>query len=115
MHMLSTIRSSNSTRPSYSAAVGNGVFEGVPGDPLRRSPGDDLDALRRIRADHVLDPSVEILGVFADDDEIDVVVAGPEALDRPRRSEVCVQPERLAKGDVDAPEAAADGGSRASG
>src|SRR5258705_7531264 len=58
----------------------------------------------------MFDARVEILRVLADDDEVDVVVAGLEALDRPRRSEVCVQPERLAKGDVDAPEAAPNRG-----
>ena len=131
--MLSTIRSSNSIRPSYSAAtvrqlsrnrpsrqlhdvglvdgrdlapaVGDGVVEGVAGDPLRRCPGDDLDALRRVRADHVLDAGVEVLGVLADDHEVDVLVAGLEALHRARRAEVRVQPERLAERDVDAPEA----------
>ena len=81
--MLSTIRSSNSTRPSYSrgdraaaleeqavgelhdvglvdgrdraAAVRDRVVEGVARDPLRGLAGDDLDALRRIAADPVLD------------------------------------------------------------
>ena len=89
-------------------AVGDGVVEGEPGDPLRRGAGDDLDALRGVGADHVLDAGVEVLGVLADDDEVDVLVARLEALDRPRRAEVGVQPERLAERDVDAPEALAD-------
>ena len=41
-----------------------------------------LMRLRRVRADHVLDAGVEVLGVLADDDEVDVLVAGLEALDR---------------------------------
>ena len=112
--MLSTMRSSNSIRPSYvggdgpaaleeqavgqlhdvrlvdgrdlAPAVGDGVVEGEAGDPLRRGAGDDLDALRGVGADHVLDAGVQVLGVLADDDEVDVLVARLEALDRARRA-----------------------------
>ena len=136
MHMLSTMRSSNSIRPSYvcrdrpaaleeepvgqlhdvrlvhgrdlAPAVRDGVFEGVAGDPLGRRTGDDLDALRGVRADHVLDAGVQVLGVLADDDQVDVVVARLDAAHRLRRPEVGVQAECLAEPDVDAPEAAAD-------
>jgi len=90
------------------AAVRDGVLEREPGDPLGRGPGDDLDALRRIRPDHVLDPGVEVLGVLPDDDQIDVVVAGFDALHRPGRPEVGVEAERLAERDVDTPEAGSD-------
>ena len=41
--------------------------------------GDDLDALGRVAADHVLDAGVEVLGVLADDHEVDVLVAGLDA------------------------------------
>ena len=78
-------------------AVGDRVLEGVPGDPLRRLAGDDLDALRGIAADHVLDAGVEVLGVLADDDQVDVLVARLEALHRARRAQVGVQAERLAE------------------
>ena len=57
--------------------------------------------------DHVLDAGVQVLGVLADDDEVDVLVAGLETLDRARRAEVRVQAQRLAERDVDAPEALA--------
>ena len=97
-------------RRDLAAPVRHGIVEGEPGDPLGGGPGDDLDALSRVRADHVLDAGVEVLGVLADDDEIDVLVAGLETLDRASRSEVGVQPERLAERDVDAPEALADRG-----
>ena len=90
------------------AAVRDGVLEGEAGDPLRRGPGDDLDALGGVGADHVLDPGVEVLGVLADDDEVDVLVARVEALDRARRAQVRVEAERLAERDVDAPEARPD-------
>ena len=61
-------------------AVGDRVLEREPGDPLRGRAGDDLDALRGVRPDHVLDAGVEVLGVLADDDEVDVLVAGLQTL-----------------------------------
>ena len=91
-------------------AVGDRVLEGVPGDPLRRRAGDDLDALGGVLADHVLDAGVQVLGVLADDDQVDVVVAKVEALHRARRADVGVQVERLAERHVDAPEPATDRG-----
>ncbi len=60
------------------------------------------------RADHVLDAGVQVLGVLADDDEVDVLVARLEALHRAGRAQVRVQAEGLAQRDVDAPEALAD-------
>ena len=66
------------------------------------------------RPDHVLDAGVQVLGVLADDDQVDVVVARLDARHRLGGAQVGVQPERLAKPDVDAPEPAADrGGDRA--
>ena len=91
-------------------AVGDRVLEGVPGDPLGRGAGDDLDALGGVLADHVLDAGVQVLGVLADDDQVDVVVAQVETLHRAGRAHVRVQVERLAERDVDAPEAATDRG-----
>ena len=85
-------------------AVGDRVVEGEPGDPLGRLAGDDLDALGGVATDHVLDAGVEVLGVLADDDEVDVLVARLEALDRPGGPQVGVQPQDLAERDVDAPE-----------
>ena len=46
--------------------------------------GDELDATRDARHDHVLEPGVEALGVLAHDDEVDVAVA--RALDARQRS-----------------------------
>ena len=90
-------------------AVRDGVLEREPGDPLRGGAGDDLDALGGVRADHVLDARVEVLGVLAHDHEVDVLVARLDALEGPRGPEVRVQAEHLAERDVDAAEAAADG------
>ena len=78
-------------------AVGDRVLEGVSGDPLGRGAGDDLDALGGVGADHVLDAGVQVLGVLADDDQVDVLVARLDASHRLGRSQVGVQPEGLAK------------------
>ena len=86
-------------------AVGDRVLEREAGDPLRGLAGDDLDALRGIAADDVLDARVEVLGVLADDDEVDVVEAADDALHRAGRAQVRVQAERLAERHVDAAEA----------
>ena len=53
-------------------------------------------------------PGVQVLGVLADDHEVDVLVAALDAGHRPRRAQVGVQVQRLAEPDVDAPEARAD-------
>ena len=89
--------------------VGDRVLEGEAGDPLGSRPGDDLDALGGIRADHVLDSGVEVFGVLADDDQVHVVVAGLEARDGPDGSEVRVQPQSLPQGDVDGPKSDTNG------
>ena len=96
-------------RRDLAAAVGDGVLEGEARDPLGGGAGDDLDALGGVLADHVLDAGVEVLGVLADDHEVDVVVARLEALDGAGGPEVGVQAEDLAQGHVDAAEAGADG------
>jgi hypothetical protein len=90
------------------AAVGDGVLEREAGNPLRRLAGDDLDALRRVPADAVLDACVQVLRVLADDHQVDVLVARLEPLDRAGRPQVRVQVEGLPEGHVDAPEAFPD-------
>ena len=62
------------------------------------------------RALLVLDPGVEVLGVLADDDQVDVVEAGAHALVRLARPHLRVHVELLAQADVDGAEAAADRG-----
>ena len=54
------------------AAVAQRVLERVARDALRGGAGDDLDALGGIGPDPVLDPGVQVLGVLADDDQVDV-------------------------------------------
>ena len=97
-------------RGDLAATVLHRVLEGVARDPLRRGAGDDLDALRGVGPDTVLDPGVEILGVLAHDDQVDVVVAGLDALHRSRRADVGVQFQRLAQRDIHRAEATADRG-----
>src|ERR671938_2062111 len=94
MHMLSTIRSSNSTS-SFSAAT-------------RLDPADQL--FRLLRPLLVLDPGVEVLGVLADDDEVDVLEARAHAGIALAGAHLRVEVEALAEGDVHRAEAAADGG-----
>ncbi len=136
--MLSTMRSSNSIRPvvlggdraatleeqpvgqlhdvglvhgrDLAPAVGDRVVEREPGDPLGGRAGDDLDALRGVGADHVLDARVQVLRVLANDHEVDILVARLETLHRAGRPQVRVQAERLAERDVDAAEPLPDRG-----
>ena len=55
------------------AAVPPRVLEGELRDARRRALGDDLQALDDAGHDFVLEPGVEILGVLADDDEVDAL------------------------------------------
>jgi hypothetical protein len=84
-------------RRDLATGVLHRVLEGVARDPLAGGARDDLDALGGVRADAMLDPGVQVLGVLADDDEIDVLVARLDALHGQRRADVGVQLERLAQ------------------
>ena len=59
------------------APVAARVLERVRDDALGAEPRDDRDRLGggAARIDVVLDAGVDVLGVLADDDEVDVVVA----------------------------------------
>ena len=70
-------------------------------------PGDDLDGLGGVLAHHVLDARVEVLGVLAHDDQVDVLVARAHAGDGHGRPQVGVEVELLAQGHVHAAEAGA--------
>ena len=88
------------SRRAYSKAK-----RAIRSDP---EPGDDLDRLGRVAPDHVLDAGVEVLGVLPHDDQIDALVPRPDTGDAHRRTEVRVEVELLAQGDVHAAEARAD-------
>ena len=95
-------------RGDLAAAVRARVLEGEAHDALAALARDDLDALGGVVADHVLDAGVEVLGVLAHDDEVDVVEAAAHALHRLGRAQAGVQVELLAQRHVDAAEARAD-------
>ena len=84
------------------------VFEREPRDPRRCPLGDDLQALDHARHDFVLEPRVEVLGVLADDDEIDILEARPDMRQVGDRTQVCVQIQRLPQADVHARKPFAD-------
>ncbi len=59
-------------------AVGLRIFEGIPHDPLGALAGDQLQALRDIDRLLVLDASVEVFLVFADDDDVHLRMLGAD-------------------------------------
>ena len=110
------------------AAVAARVVEGELDDPARPRDRDRLDRDARVavaqlaavlldpvdqlvgvrRALLELDAGVEVLGVLADDDQVDVVEARAHASIGLARPHLRVEVERLAQADVDRAEAAAD-------
>ena len=94
------------------AAVFAGIVKGKAADPFARRAGDELDAVGHLVIDHILDALVEILGVLAHNDEVDIVKAGGYARQRMHRAQVGVGGKALAQLHIDAAEALADGGSR---
>ena len=73
---------------------------------VRLDPLDQLGRLRRALLE--LDAGVEVLGVLAHDDQVDVVEAAADARIALARAHLRVQVELLAQRDVDRAEAAAD-------
>ena len=110
------------------APVGARVLEREADDPLRALGAERLDRDARARGDLLrlpgveeldhrfgvggprleLDPRVQVLGVLADDDQVDGVVARADALVRLAGSHARIQPELVAERDVDRAEARAD-------
>jgi hypothetical protein len=117
------------TDRDFPSAVGPHVFEREADDPPRAGDADglqgdprvlgDLEAAQLVelraeggrigRSSFELDPAIEVLRVLADDDEVDIAVPGANAGDRSGRPDRCEQVQILPQGDVDAPEALADG------
>ena len=84
---------------------------GAGGDLLRLQAVQLRDhALRLGCACFVLDPGVEVLGVLADDHQVDVVVARAHALEGLARTKAGVEAELVAERDVDRAETRADRG-----
>ena len=92
-------------RGDLAAPVADRVLERVARDALAGGAGDDLDALRRVGPDAVLDPRVEVLGVLANDDQVDVLVSGLDALHAPGGTHIGVELERKPQTDIHAPKA----------
>ena len=70
-------------------------------DARRGLLGDDLDRLDDAGNDLVLETAVEILRVFADDDDVDVLEARDDVRHRLHRPQIGVEVERLPQPDVD--------------
>ena len=81
------------------------VLERESSDSRRRLLGDDLQALDDAGNDLVFQPGVEILGVLADDDEVDVAETRRHARQVPHGAKIRVEVEPLPKTDVHAREA----------
>src|ERR1017187_10570032 len=89
------------------AVVLQRVFEGVTGDALGARPGDDLQALHDGVAELVLHAGVTILFVLAHDDDVHVGVLGfDEGVIGDAGADVGIESEHLARGDIEALEAA---------
>ena len=90
------------------ALVLHGVLEGVADDFLAAGTGDDLEGDDLVGCGLILDTRVEILFVFADDDDVHAGMLGAdERVIRHARPDVGVEAEHLARGDVEALVAAA--------
>ena len=87
------------------------VLEGVADDALRAVAGDDGDRLGGAAAgtDEVLDAGVDVFGVFAHGNDIDLLVARGHAGDALGRPQVDVQIKVLPQRDVDRAKAGALG------
>lgn len=78
------------------ASVHDGKVKGKLGDALRAGLGDDLHALDDAGVDLVLETRVLALGVLADDDNVDVLVARGVAGQRLAQGHVGKEIELLA-------------------
>ena len=87
-----------------------GVLEGVSKNALRGLAGDKLYALDDTIDDNVLNAGVFPLGVLTDQDGVDVVVGGLEALDGPAGTNVGEEVEGATEGQVQRDVTLADGG-----
>ena len=89
------------------ALVLAGIFEGETRDAGGGLFRDDLQALDHARHDFMLDPGIQALGVFPDDDEVHAGIAGRNVRQVVNGTKVGVELELLAQGHVDAGEASA--------
>jgi hypothetical protein len=83
------------------SAAGLGVVESVSGNSLGSLVGDELDGLDDSGDELVLDTRVLSLGVLSDEDGVDIVVGGLEALDGGAGSDVGEEGEGSSEGQVE--------------
>ena len=76
-------------------------MEGEAEDPLRGLLGDELDALHNTVNNNVLNARVFTLGVFTDQDGVDIVVGGLVTSDRSAGADVGEEVEGTAEGKVE--------------
>ncbi len=97
---------------NLAAAFPAGVFKSIADNPLRRTAGNDLDAFRGIGADSVLHPRIEIFGIFAHHNQIDILVQRIDSGIALRRPQVDIEIEFTAQGYIDAAKTGTDGRSQ---
>src|SRR4051794_5439036 len=90
------------------ASVRARVLERELRDARRGAFGDDLDRLDHARDHFVFESAVQVLGVLAHDDDVDVFEARDDVRHRLDRPQIRVEIERLAQPDIDRREAGAD-------
>lgn len=76
---------------------GLSVLEGEPEHPLRRLLGDELDTLNHAIYHNMLNARVFALGIFTDQDSVDIVVRGLVASDGPARANIGEEVESATK------------------
>lgn len=77
------------------------VLEGEAKNPLRSLLGDELDALHNTIHNNVLNARVFALGIFTDQDSVDIVVGSLVASDRSARTDVGEKVESATEGKVE--------------
>src|SRR3989442_1998658 len=94
----------------FLAPAASRVFKGESGDARGGALGDDLQAFHDAGNDFMLEAGVEVLGVFAHDDDVHVLITRLHAGEVLHRAKIGKQIEGLAQADVDARWALGDGG-----
>ncbi|MPN24329.1 hypothetical protein SDC9_171726 [bioreactor metagenome] len=88
-------------RRHFFAPEVRGILEGPPQNPLTPGPGENLNALGRVRPHHVLDPGVEVLHVLPHDDHIDPLVPGRDTGNALHRPQIDIELQLLAQCHID--------------
>ena len=87
-----------------------GIFKGVTADALAALSGNQLDAFRRILANHVFNPCIQVFCIFAHDNKVNMIISCDYAGIGFGRAHVCIKVKSFAQCYVYAAEALADRG-----